>query len=30
MINAHVDFFVNEVNGLLVENPTTYTDHLWT
>ena len=30
MINAHVDFFVNEVNGLLVENPTTYPDHLWT
>ena len=30
MINAHVDFFVNDVNGLLVENPTTYPDHLWT
>ncbi|MDE6542016.1 MAG: SusC/RagA family TonB-linked outer membrane protein [Muribaculaceae bacterium] len=30
MIQAKVDFFINEMNGLLVENPTTYPDHLWT
>lgn len=30
MIKAKVDFFVNEMNGLLVERPTTYPDHLWT
>lgn len=30
MISAKVDFFVNEMSGLLVENPTTYPDYLWT
>lgn len=29
-LSAKVDFFVNEMNGLLVEKPTTFPDHLWT